>query len=666
MYDNGSKVYYRVIIADNEGFEGENVYEFWTTGDPSSVGANYRCISFSNTTVGRPASIFENMSTVYWKVDAYDTSYNRAEVSTGKQSFIFTDDSGAAITSSGPGAPSNISVTTTKMDSEKVVFTDEIALSWSDTAAGLGTYRYVITLKNVVTGQVIATADTLDLSDYQATDMISSGIEVSGSNFRVADIRKLFGLSGINDGKYEISITAYDALGRSASSVSDQFSVDTSRPGMVSFINNRNAQGLRTVAVSAGNNENELIFHWNPVTDSTSGIRGYVLRYRPAGSNRWYEVFTETTSYKVNVTNDNTSWEYYITAIDGTGDPDDKSTPSNQLSNGKDLPDGETVLNGGTYYGNVGQSSPIYSINTVQDKFGSINAAAVISDRLKESGNGEGEDGGSSLADQVGRSDRTDAFSVKVGNASTFTIDLTRFSYVYGNRADGSSSDLILTVYDGTTLIQQIEIDGSQLGNFYSNANLESGKTYTFVVSSANSEAVINYEFQWSQTVTGNAENGYLDNWFDTTASTTAVVDGAATAGQNFAGYVRNSAVLSWDKIFIGSDRNIVGYEVEYTFANVENGNHDPETVYTTSKSISINFNQAHGDVTWQVRAVDSEGNYSEWISGLDFRVLGTASDNDDDAPVFAGNSTIARVTRVITNDQVDHHNPRARQSDLI
>jgi len=646
MSDNSSKVYYRVIIADNEGFEGNNVYEFWTTGEQSTIGANYRCISFNNTTVGRPASIFEKMSTVYWKVDAYDSSYNRAELSTGRTSFTFTDGSGAPITSSGPGAPSNISVTTTKMDSDKVVFTDEIALSWSDTAAGLGTYRYVISLKDVTTGQVIATADTLDLSDYQATDMIQSGIEVSGSTFRVADIRKLFGLSGINDGRYEIAITAYDAQGRYASSSSEQFSVDTSRPGMVSFINQLN-QGIKTVAVSAGNNETELIFHWNPVNDSTSGIRGYVLRYRPAGSNRWYEKFVETTSCSFNVTNDSTNWEYYITAIDGTGNPNDKSTPTNQFTNGKDLPDGETVLNGGIYYGNVGQSSPIYSLNTVQDKYGSINAATVISDRVKASDNAV--DARGSLADQVGRSDRTDAFSVKVGNASTFSINLTKCAYVYGMHAEGSTSDLILTVYDGTTQIgESIEISAAQLNqSIYTNDNLESGKTYTFVISSANSDAVIDYTFQWEQTVTGD-----IDTWFDTTAAVTTVIDGGVNPG-NFAGYVRNSAILSWDKIFTGSDRNIVGYEYSYTFTNEENGETVTETVTVTSKSDDVTFT-GHGNVTWQVRALDSNGTYSDWIDGQAFRVLGTASDNDEDAPVFAANSTRAEVTRVTTNNQID------------
>ena len=452
----GDAVHYKVAISNDPDFaEGSELYSFWTTAEEAAATQ----MVFSADTTGRPVGIFENMNTVYYRVYAYDASYNKSAASSGLQSFAFYDENyGSKITEGAAAVPQNVKVNTKNMVNN--CHTDVVGLSWTTSGSQLGVYYYEVELLDAK-GKVIATASTLDdLSDKLATDSKNAtsyyNMTVANGSTTVAisDLKKFFGWSTLEDGNYKVRVNAYSASGKKKSSKEESFVVDTQRPDPVKVTN------YSMIPSGAGEDQlNVLMVEWEKAVNP-SEIAAYEVYYRVEGANTWECCRIENgnaTSImalpkdqwpEVNFTSVDQSCEFYVIAIDKQGNVSEL-----QGSN--------------------------FSVAMTEDKF------ANLRDRAQELVNSSGEVFADAdrmeVGDIVGIGDLNDYFIVTTDNAAALTLTVSSLSAAF----TGANDDIKITIYEGTSTRAWKTVSVKDAARLFTDLLLKADTTYTFCVSSA-------------------------------------------------------------------------------------------------------------------------------------------------------------------------------------
>ena len=464
-----SDLRYVVEISDSEFFDSKNTYSFWTESSAESM-------VFNNSTPGRPVSIFEGMSKVYWRVTVADEYFNTSVVG-GTQSFTFVDDTGKAISNSKkPAAPSNLVIVNNEMVDG--VFTGKnISLSWRSESELLGVYSYTITLMDSKTKKVVATFNTADKSSFQATD-INSIVSVknngSYSVMTIADLNKIFSSGDkLADGSYTVKVVAVDGKGKVSDAGEVVFTQDTTAPTFDASKINKYLLPGGTDAL--GNSVAKFIIDWTDAVKKTGSkdiVRYEIWQKSGDGeSDKWMKVAdTVTTTYEAQLpVNNPDTYSYKVVAYDAAGN---KSSESMWNDN--------TILN--------------FTPSNAKDGYLNDFAPATL---LKF------EDGRSVMPDKdvelVGNGDVDCVYFATAGSSEALTLTVDTLNTVYG-----AATGIKVEVYKGSTTSLWKTFTVNSAGRVFTDLLLDGNNTtYYFKVYTVKSASVAEYNMVWDKAVLG-------------------------------------------------------------------------------------------------------------------------------------------------------------------
>ena len=465
-FSDPAGVIYRVFVQNDQWVPTVS-YDFWTTVEDG------RSITFDNSTPGRPVSIFEKLGdksgNIWWRVEAYDTNYNKAGGVSGQYTFSFTDDAtGQAIVNSiAPAAPTGIRLTKTYEDGK---YTDDIALQWNSSNTLLGIYGYTVTLtgKNGNT----YSKSTVDTSNYLTAD-IDPDIQITGNEtyntLRIASLKDFFNGVNFAQDDYTVTVTAVDAAGRATVSAGADLIFDTMRPTMVDY----DSVKVSIIPVNEnGKTENcVVVLTWDPASDA-KGIAYYEVYRRElvkdASGNikmSWNQATVKRvygTTYSEGMSAEYAGCDYRIVAVDNTG--------NKSLAWDADL-----------------------SVAAIpqKDLFGDS-----LTDNVKQL-----TFTGSRLtaADSVGLGDPADVFSIDAdegGMALNITAGIREIP------VSGTNGTVKVEIFEGANLTKvwkscTVKSDG----RLFTDLLLQGGTTYTFRVTPADKNSVANFSLTLDRTV---------------------------------------------------------------------------------------------------------------------------------------------------------------------
>ena len=489
--NEGAGILYKVIIQDSE-FAPTVKYEFWTTAEEG------KSMIFSNEIPGRPVGIFEQIQQksgkVWWRVEAYDSNYNKAEKLSNTSSFEFAINGVELFLkpNEGPAAPKNISCISA-MDEDNIVHTGDISVSWETDNTLLGIYKYTITL---VGKDNKYEKDTCDLSEYLSTDLDLDLITVipgeTSNRFTINNLKEFFGISSIAEDEYKIIITAHDASGRTTATESDEtFYHDITRPDRVDF----NSVNI----VSTKNNDNNtctFTLTWDPVKNDISGIREYRVfkrSYDAKDDTPWIlaDTVTGTVFNDTNIAMESKGFQYKIVAVDKAG--------------------------------NVGYewSEDLYKeIQPREDLYGKLENARIVSfdeaNRL-------------TVEETVGLGDPEDCFIFTTSENNTEALSLTAENLA-NIPLRGSSKSIKINIYEGNSKKVWKTYTVKEDSRVFSDLLLKANTSYTFEVVNTDKDSVSSYKLVFDKTVLGG--NNDDDSYEKAAASadyTAALPDTAGT-----------------------------------------------------------------------------------------------------------------------------------------
>ncbi len=486
--DDSGVIYKVTVSADKNLSPDANTYTFWTT----TAGEKY--MVFSGDTTGRPVSIFEDMKTVYWTVEAYDTQYNASSDRKGDvQSFEFKNKYDKYIVlDTKLAAPTNVKVDTSDMSDG--VHSGVIAVSWTDADTPLGIYKYAVNVYDEKGKTLLFTADTLDLENKLGTD-IANSVSISGSTLTISDLRRFLSTVSISDGTYKLSVTGFDASGNKAESEKVEFILDTTRPSRVAVTE------YFAVPDNAGDDKFcNLVIRWQAAADDY-GIDHYVIQFRKKGSASWssVKVYDATEYTLTGIPEGSDGYEFRIYAVDTQG------------NEGIEWPNDEVV-----------------TVKPIFDKYGDSIKSGQATDVTKSFD----ANGRLIVADTVGQGDTADTFCIKTTNSMALTLTADDLGISIGN-----NKSVKLNIYEGGSSKVWKSYTISNTGRIFSDLLLNSNTTYTFQVVNTKSDAnVSSYEFvldktgldsyNGDDTVALARENDHIFN-----------IDGAFATTKNWVGY---------------------------------------------------------------------------------------------------------------------------------
>ena len=452
--DDKSGLLYKVILQ-NDDYQPTKSYSFWTTAEEAAG----KAITFSNNVPGRPVSVFESLKdpegNIWWRVEAYDTNYNRAGNLSKRYSFAFVDEATGlpVVNSEAPAVPTAIKLTQ-KFDKDTQHYTDDIALQWQSANTLLGIYSYTITL----TGKNYSyTKNTADDRRERMTNDMSPKVKVTDNGsyctLKIENLKDFFGVDNLMEDDYVLTITANDAGGKSSTGTPGELLLDVTPPAAVDFSTVR-----ADVTPNNDSNSCTITLSWDAVPDA-SGIAYYVIQ-RKEGDAPWSGAeeirVVGKTSYSEVLGLGHAGCSYRIFAVDNAGNRGDLWHETQSV---EAVPTPDRYVDSLT--ADVGQV------------FFDVSGRAIASD-------------------SVGQADPADVFYIQTGEK---TVSLNCTAEGLANIPTGGTSKTIkVDIYEGdnTSKIWKTYTVKDD-GRVFSSLLLQAGTKYTFKVANTDKRSVSSY-----------------------------------------------------------------------------------------------------------------------------------------------------------------------------